>query len=122
MTTTARTSIRPREATSPAEGRPGQDSSDKARRVNERFRARRQPHEDSLFVALCECGRRGCRSAIELRVGEYYAIRRNTDWYIVIDGHEDSRHRTVHSTARYLLVSVQGRWAGSKRLGSRQSA
>jgi hypothetical protein len=77
---------------------------------------------DSIFVALCECGRRACRSAIELTVAEYDAIRRKRDWYIVAAGHETSIHGSASSRERYLLVAVRGTRAESKPVGSRGSA
>jgi len=55
-------------------------------------------------VVLCECGRRGCTSGIELTVAEYDAIRRQPDWYILVAGHESPSDAAVRSTERYLLV------------------
>jgi hypothetical protein len=95
-------------------------SAEDARLVNERFRARRPAaHADSVWVVLCECGRRGCRSGIELSIAEYDAIRQHADWHIVLVGHEDSSDDAVGSTERYLLVTLQSAAAGWRRAGSR---
>jgi len=110
MTTAAENRLRAGEAASEARG------------ANERFRDRRDAHRDSVFFALCECGRRGCRSGIELTVHEYDAIRRNADWQIVVAGHEYPSHRLVRATERYLLVTVEGAPAVANAVGARSFA
>jgi hypothetical protein len=121
MRMTTRTSPGPRGAQSFGDSAVSWPS-DQARLVNERFRARRDSHADSCFVALCECGRPGCQAGIELTVAEYDAIRRNVDSYIVVVGHESSSHAAVRSTERYLLVTDPRLQAGSRPVGSRRPA
>ena len=104
-----------------AKGLPANEFADEARVVNEHFRARRQPHEDCVLIALCECARRACLSGIELTVAEYDAIRRNSDWYIVAVGHEASYRHVVRSTDRYRLVAVARR-TGLASVGALGSA
>jgi hypothetical protein len=75
------------------------------RRVNEAIEA--GTGEDRL-VFICECGKVGCGTTVDLSRSEYEAVRTSFDRFLVVPGHEIPAIEQVLERHRgYLVVSKQ---------------
>jgi hypothetical protein len=79
------------------------------REVNERIEALEKEAADlessDLFELICECGREGCTTLVQLTVAEYEEVRTQDDRFAVSPGHETSGLEDVVSrNERWVLV------------------
>ena len=78
------------------------------RAVNERIEelsAKFEVLPESGVEFHCECGRDGCDARISMTLGEYDIVRRETDRFAVVPGHETPElEYVVHDGARYRIV------------------
>jgi hypothetical protein len=58
------------------------------RGVNEGAVDMPQDGDADEVTILCECGRRGCETRLQLNGEVYRSVRRQPTWFIVVDGHE----------------------------------
>ena len=73
------------------------------RRVNEAIERGEGDSGPAVFV--CECGRLGCSSTVELEIAEYEQVRTNFDRFLVLPGHEiEAVDRVVERHPEYLVV------------------
>jgi hypothetical protein len=77
------------------------------RRVNEAIERDRDGTSRATF--LCECGRIGCNSLIELPHAAYDAVRSHFDRFFVVPGHEIAGvDEVVERHGDYCVVSKPG--------------
>ena len=77
------------------------------RNVNEGMEAGQDP--SGLLTFICECGRLGCNSLIELTRDEYEAVRARGRTFAVLDGHEIAEvEDVVERHERYIVVQKRG--------------
>jgi hypothetical protein len=79
------------------------------REVNERIEALDKEAADlessDLFEFICECGREGCTTPVQLTLAEYEEVRTQDDRFAVSPGHETSGLENVVSrNQRWVLV------------------
>lgn len=78
------------------------------RDINERLKQDIIPlvdEEDELLPFVCECGRRGCKDAIELSLTEYEAVRADSAQFAIAVGHQiEDVEDVVLRTERYFVV------------------
>jgi len=63
------------------------------RAVNESIRAGNPERETLPF--MCECAHLGCNQLVELSLAEYEAVRRSSERFVVLPGHEMPKAETV---------------------------
>jgi hypothetical protein len=80
-----------------------------AREINEAIEHGRGPADVQAAVAfLCECGRFGCNTLIEVTMGEYERVRSHPRQFLVAAGHEQTEFETVVQAAEtYVVVEKQ---------------
>jgi predicted ThiF/HesA family dinucleotide-utilizing enzyme len=77
------------------------------RKVNEGMEVGQDP--SGLLTFVCECGRLGCTTLIQLTRGEYESIRENPRRFAIVDGHEIlEAEEIVERHDRYLVVEKAG--------------
>jgi hypothetical protein len=77
------------------------------RKVNEGMEAGRDAGGRLTF--LCECGRLGCNTLIELTREEYEHVRADPRRFALVDGHEmPDVEEVVERRERYVLVEKRG--------------
>jgi predicted ThiF/HesA family dinucleotide-utilizing enzyme len=77
------------------------------RKVNEGMEAGQDPA--GLLTFVCECGRLGCTTLIQLTRREYESIRSNPRRFAIVDGHEIlEAEEIVERHDRYLVVEKAG--------------
>lgn len=77
------------------------------RQVNEAIDAGRHGGERVGF--LCECGRLGCSTVVDLAPEAYEAVRADFRRFLVVPGHEDEQVEEVtEDHGDYLVVEKQG--------------
>jgi len=77
------------------------------RKVNEGMEAGQSP--EGLLAFVCECGRLGCNTLIELTRPEYEAVRADGRTFAVVDGHEIGEVEDVVARhERYIVVKKRG--------------
>jgi predicted ThiF/HesA family dinucleotide-utilizing enzyme len=77
------------------------------RKVNEGMEVGQDP--SGLLAFVCECGRLGCTTLIQLTRGEYESIRENPRRFAIVDGHEIlEAEEIVERHDRYLVVEKAG--------------
>jgi hypothetical protein len=78
-----------------------------SRRVNEAIQDGRVTRE-GLAGFVCECGRLGCNTIVELSLGEYEAVRSGPRQFLLVPGHEAEFEAIVSQTPRYAIAAKQG--------------
>jgi len=98
------------------------------RQVNERIEELSQrpafvQPRSSFTEFVCECTQDGCTARIPLTYEEYESIRRDSNRFLVLPGHEiPAVEDTVESNGRYVVVSKLGEGAAvAKHLDPRRS-
>ena len=83
--------------------------------INEsRFRAVNEAIERGLSsreqrgAYVCECGRLGCNSIIELSYEEYEWVRRSPRRFLVLDGHQTPVDETIERHDGFVVVVKAG--------------
>ena len=74
------------------------------RDVNEAIEAGRRDRE-GFVPFVCECGRLGCTSVIELTLREYEDVRAESRWFLVLPGHENEFEEHRLEDPRYTVVA-----------------
>jgi hypothetical protein len=79
------------------------------REVNERIEALEKEAADlgssDLLEFICECGREGCTTLVQLTLGEYEEVRTQDDRFAVSQGHETpDLENVVSRNERWVLV------------------
>jgi hypothetical protein len=76
--------------------------------VNQRIADLSRRHQEPVSGFMCECGRPGCTSIVDLPLSDYEALRNGKDLFIVAPGHcVEGIDRLVESRERYdVLVQV----------------
>jgi hypothetical protein len=73
------------------------------RDVNEAIEAGRRERV-GLVPFVCECGRLGCTSVVELTLREYEDIRADSRCFLVVPGHEAEFEEARSEDPRYSVV------------------
>ena len=82
--------------------------------ANERARARLDGVREARY--RCECGQADCAETVELRAGEYEAIRLHPARFAVAPGHEFTGVNVVIvSSGRFVVVEALGQAAEMAR-------
>ena len=73
------------------------------RKVNEGIESAQDP--EGLLTFVCECGRLGCNTLIQLTRAEYEALRANPRRFAILDGHEiPESEAIVERHERFVIV------------------
>jgi hypothetical protein len=74
------------------------------RQVNEAIE--RGTREAGAAVFVCECGKLGCTSTVELTISDYEAVRSTFERFLVVPGHElEEIEDVVERHDGYLVVA-----------------
>jgi hypothetical protein len=91
------------------------------REVNEQIRRTSGllPGDAESYILLCECERPECLQRFEVSATLYAEVRKTSDRFLVIEGHEDGDTERVAAWDGYSVVRVRtgaGRGAGTPAL------
>lgn len=81
------------------------------RDINERLEhgLLRIADRDELLEFVCECGERSCAQHVQLTLGEYEGVRRDSRHFAVVPGHvAPETERTISGNQRYEVVEKFG--------------
>jgi hypothetical protein len=77
------------------------------REVNERIEDLSVSASFTTFI--CECMDQSCTETVSLTIEEYEHVRSNSNWFIVLSGHEQTAvENVVEATDRFLVVAKLG--------------
>jgi hypothetical protein len=65
------------------------------RKVNEGIRAGRDASSDQPRAFVCECAFLGCNQLVELTMAQYESVRRNSQRFVIAEGHDVPDAETV---------------------------
>jgi hypothetical protein len=86
------------------------------RRVNEAIE--RGHRRDERLVVLCECGRIGCNTTLDISLAEYERVRSAFDRFLLAPGHEiDAIERVAERYPDHIVVVKTGAAAVVAREG-----